>query len=257
VTFKHTYHRKVANEKHNLQIRTFRLKDQYNSPEILLHAAHAGLVGPWRRGTFRRWWCWPLVILLTAIAAGILVGLLVAWRNNTTWQPPLFKHGWLVVAGFLPQFLAFYLPATRRLFPDWLAAASLVVSQVILLAFCFLNRRLPGILLIIIGLGFNLIVILANGGFMPLPMETAAYLLPQESFSQLESSRRVAAGSKDVFLPMHDIIFPWLADRFYPPKGFPYQFVFSLGDVLIAAGTFWLLVKPMHPTKPIKEESHA
>jgi hypothetical protein len=197
------------------------------------------------------------VILLTAIAAGLLVGLLAAWRNKITWQPPSFKYGWLVLAGFLPQFLAFFLPVTRSLFPDWLAAVSLVGSQVILLAFCFLNRRLPGILLIIIGLGFNLIVILANGGFMPLPMETAAYLLTPESFSRLEIGERLAAGSKDVLLPMKEIILPWLADRFYPPRGFPYQFVYSFGDVLIAAGTFWLLVKPALPARPFKEESHA
>ena len=197
------------------------------------------------------------MILLVAIAAGLLVGLLVAWRTRTTWQPPSFKHGWLIVVGFLPQFLAFFLPATRSFFPDWLAAASLVGTQVILLAFCLLNRRLPGILLIIIGLGLNLIVILANGGFMPLPLETAANWLPNEIFNQLESGRRIGSGSKDVLLPMNKIILPWLADRFYPPKGFPYQFVFSLGDVLIAAGTFWLLVKSALPAKPIVEESHA
>jgi Family of unknown function (DUF5317) len=196
------------------------------------------------------------VILLSAIVAGLVGGLLVAWRNKTTWQPPSFKYGWLVVAGFLPQFLAFFLPATRSLFPDWLVAVSLVGSQVILLVFCLLNCHLPGISLITIGLGLNLIVILANGGFMPLPLETVAYLLPQEALVKLESGRRFASSSKDVVLPMNKIILPWLADRFYPPKGFPYQFVFSLGDVLIAAGTFWMLVQSALPAKLFKEEPH-
>ena len=197
------------------------------------------------------------MILLTAIVAGMVVGLLVSWRTKTTWQPPSFKYGWLVVVGFLPQFLAFFLPATRNIFPDWLAAVSLVGSQVILLAFCLLNRHLPGILLIGIGLGLNLIVILANGGFMPLPLETAVKWLPGNAFNQLESGSRIGSGSKDVLLPTREIILPWLADRFYPPKGFPYQFVFSLGDVLIAAGTFWLLVKSALPSHLIQEESHA
>ena len=197
------------------------------------------------------------MVLLAAIVAGMTVGLLVSWRTKTTWQPPSFSYGWLVVVGFLPQFLAFFLPATRSYFPDWLAAASLVGSQVILLAFCLLNRHLPGILLIAIGLGLNLIVILANGGFMPLPLETAVKWLPSNTFNQLESGSRIGHSSKDVLLPTKDIFMPWLADRFYPPKGFPYQFVFSLGDVLIAAGTFWLLVKSALPAKSIEEESHA
>jgi hypothetical protein len=193
------------------------------------------------------------LILLTAIIAGLLVGVLATWRTGTKWQSPSFKHGWLVVVGFLPQFLAFFLPATRSLFPDWLAAASLVGSQVILLAFCILNRHLPGIFLITIGLGLNLIVILANGGFMPLPLETVAYLLPQETLVKLESGRRISASSKDILLPMKEISLPWLADRFFMPFS---QFVFSLGDVLIAVGTFWLLVKSALPAKPFEEESH-
>jgi hypothetical protein len=92
---------------------------------------------------------------------------------------------------------------------------------------------------------------------MPLPFETAAYLVPQETLAKIESGSRIASSSKDILLPENAIILPWLADRFYPPKGFPYQFVFSLGDVLIAAGTFWLLVKSALPARSLMEESHA
>jgi lipid-A-disaccharide synthase-like uncharacterized protein len=194
------------------------------------------------------------VILLSAIVAGMVVGLLVAWRTRTTWQPPSFKHGWLLVVGFLPQFLAFFLPATRSVFPDWLAAVSLVGSQVILLVFCLFNRNLPGIFLINIGLGLNLIVILANGGFMPLPIETAVYLIPLEALVKMESGSRIATGSKDVLLPTSEIILPWLSDRFFIPSG---RFVYSFGDVMIAIGAFWLLVASALPTKPFKEEQHA
>ena len=171
------------------------------------------------------------MILLSAIVAGLLVGLLVTWWNKTKWQPPTFKYPWLLVVGFLPQFLAFFLPATRSVFPDWLAAASLVGSQVILLVFCILNRQLPGIFLINIGLGLNLIVILANGGFMPLPIETAVFLVPQETLAKIESGSRIATGSKDILLPTNEIVLPWLSDRFFMPFS---RFVYSFGDVLIA-----------------------
>lgn len=194
------------------------------------------------------------MILLSAIVAGLLVGMLVSWRTKTTWQPPAFKYGWLVVAGFLPQFLAFFLPATRSTFPDWLASVSLVGSQVILLVFCLLNRNLPGIFLINIGLGLNLIVILANGGFMPLPIETAAYLVPQEALAKIESGSRIATGSKDILLPTSEIILPWLSDRFFMPFS---KFVYSFGDVMIAIGAFWLLVASALSAKPFKEENHA
>ena len=194
------------------------------------------------------------MLLLSAIVAGLLVGMLVSWRTKTTWQPPTFKYGWLVVAGFLPQFLAFFLPATRSTFPDWLASVSLVGSQVILLVFCLLNRNLPGIFLINIGLGLNLIVILANGGFMPLPIETAAYLVPQEALAKIESGSRIATGSKDILLPTSEIILPWLSDRFFMPFS---KFVYSFGDVMIAIGAFWLLVASALSAKPFKEEYHA
>jgi hypothetical protein len=184
------------------------------------------------------------MILLAAIAAGAVIGLLGTWRANTTWQPPAFSRGWLVVVGFLPQFLAIYLPATRGLYSDALASFSLIISQVILLVFCLLNRRLPGIAILSLGLALNLAAILANRGFMPLPVETARQLLTPQRLSDFEVGQRLGTGSKDVLLPMSKIKLPWFADRFYPPKDFPYKFAFSLGDVLIAAGAFWLLAKP-------------
>jgi hypothetical protein len=98
-----------------------------------------------------------------------------------------------------------------------------------------------------VGLGLNLVVILANGGFMPLPVETARSLLPQAVFDQLQVGSRLGSGSKDVLLPQSSIVFPWLADRFSSPAGFPRPFAFSLGDILIAAGVIWLLAIPSTP----------
>jgi hypothetical protein len=173
----------------------------------------------------------------------MITGWVCARWQGRSWRPPLFRSTWLVVLGFLPQMFAFYLPLTRWLFPDWLASVSLVLSQIALLVFVLLNRRLPGMPLLTLGLGCNLLVILANGGFMPLPVETASRLVSVSVLSNLEVGGRIGNASKDILLPEAQTILPFLADRFSPPAFFPYRFAFSLGDVFIGFGAFGLLAQ--------------
>lgn len=181
------------------------------------------------------------VILLTAILAGIIAGLLHARFQKRSWQAPELQHIWLALVAFLPQFFAFYLPATRTQLPNAWVAVCLIASQVGLVIFCVLNRRHFGIKVLAVGLLLNLLVITANGGFMPMSTETARQLVSEAVFRTLVVGSRLSAGSKDVLLPPDGIIFPWLADRFLPPAWFSYRFAFSLGDVFIGMGAFLLL----------------
>lgn len=185
------------------------------------------------------------MILLLAVAAGLLVGLGRAWRRGSSYRPPELRYPWLAFAAFLPQFLAFYLPSTREWFPDWLAAACLLTSQALFLGFAWLNRRLPGMWLLLAGLALNLAVIAANGGFMPIGPQTAARLVPAETLAGSSSGSRF--GIKDILLLPHETRLAWLADRFLPPAWFPYRVAFSPGDVLIALGAFWLLAAQDKP----------
>ncbi len=181
------------------------------------------------------------MILLTAIATGILAGWGYARWKGVAWQSPVFKATWLVALGFLPQLVAFYLPYTRKSMSDEVASFCLILSQIVLLIFTGLNFRLPGMPFLAFGLACNLAVILANGGFMPLTTDAASRLVSQTVLNRLVLGARVSSASKDILLSEASIHLAWLADRFVPPQNMPYRFAFSLGDLFIAAGAFWIL----------------
>jgi hypothetical protein len=182
------------------------------------------------------------VVLLLAIATGLLAGLSWARWHGQPYQPPELQHLWLVLVAFLPQFIVVYLPITRRLFPDWLVVGLLLASQIMLLAFVWLNRRMMGMSIMLCGVALNILVMATNGGFMPISPQTASRLESQDRLRDVETGSRF--GTKDILLRPEDTRFEWLADRFLPPSWFPYQVAFSLGDVFIALGAFWLLAQP-------------
>jgi len=185
--------------------------------------------------------------LLTSIAAGTLTGWGYARWRGRSWRAPTYRAIWLVFAGFLPQFIAFYLPSTRRILPDDLAAAFLVLSQGMLLGFALVNLRLPGMPFLSIGLGCNLAVIIANGGFMPLSLEALAGQLSPTVLDGLEVGGRIGSASKDILLADSQITLPWLADRLSLPAPILQRYIFSLGDVFVAAGAFWMTAQGQRP----------
>jgi len=97
-------------------------------------------------------------------------------------------------------------------------------------------------------LACNLIVIAANGGFMPISPQTASRLVPPTAVQSMALGSRFGAG-KDILLLPQDTRLECLADRFLLPEGFPYQVAFSLGDIFIALGAFWLFARQGTPPR--------
>jgi hypothetical protein len=185
------------------------------------------------------------MILLLAIVAGLCVGLIWARWHKQLYRSPGLQHLWLAFVSFLPQFVVVFLPLTRGLFPDWLAAVFLIASQFMLLIFAWVNRFMIGMLILLFGAALNLAVMAANGGFMPVSPQTAGHLMSEETLQDPLGSR---IGPKDILLLPEDTRFELLADRFLLPSWVPYKVAFSLGDVFIALGIFWLLAKPISST---------
>jgi hypothetical protein len=177
------------------------------------------------------------MILLLSIMGGAATGALRARLGGRELASPVLRRTWLVPVAFLPQWLAFVLPATRRLVTVDLAAAALITSQMMLLVFIWLNRQEPGFRFMAVGAAMNLTVIVLNGGLMPISPDTIARLLPGTSPAAWHIGARFGH-SKDIILLASTTRLEWLADRFTLCAPFPQQWrtAFSLGDVLIAVG---------------------
>lgn len=182
------------------------------------------------------------MILLAALFLGLLAGAALASGLRRPYRLPDPRHLWLVPAAFLPQLLVVYLPVGRGLAPEWVASLVLPVSLAVFLAFVWLNRRIPGMPVVLVGLVLNLLVITANGGWMPVSPETASRIPGVAPAGEAEPGIRV--GDKDILLRREDTRLEWLADRYLLPDWLGYRAAFSLGDVFVGAGAFWLLASP-------------
>lgn len=181
------------------------------------------------------------MILLIAVLAGFTTGMVVMWARRQSYRPPDLQYLWLVFLAYLPQFAIIYIPGIRQQVSDLWAAILLTASQLLLLGFAWLNRKLPGMLILLIGAALNFAVMTANGGFMPISPQTASLIFTREELNEITLGERI--GIKDILLEPQDTRFEILADRFLSPAWSTYQVAFSLGDVFLAAGVFWLLAR--------------
>jgi hypothetical protein len=115
----------------------------------------------------------------------------------------------------------------------------MIASYIVLWAVVWLNRRLPGMGVVLVGVSCNLLVIAANGGYMPLAPESLERI--QTGASQIPLGS-VLAGSKDVLLARQQTPLWILGDVLVIPEPFPWPTAMSIGDVLLAVGIFLLIV---------------
>ncbi|HXF60439.1 MAG TPA: DUF5317 domain-containing protein [Caldilineaceae bacterium] len=178
------------------------------------------------------------MILLVGLLLGFVAGYVRAWLLKRPYTLPTIQRVELALLAFLPQGFVFFVPQTGRFVSQQWAAIILPVSLGILVLFVWYNRRVRGFWLLGLGLLLNLAVIVANGGLMPISPETLITVHGEQA-AELTDSR--AYGSKSIVLPADETRLEWLADRFTLPDWTPLQFAFSLGDVFLAVGAFWVL----------------
>jgi hypothetical protein len=162
--------------------------------------------------------------MLVALAACLALAtvLVTGGRLATLAQVPL-RRGYLVALALGAQVMVISvlpgtLPGLHR--PVHLA------SYAALGAFMWCNRQLPGLKLIAAGAAANAAAITVNGGVMPASAAALARAgMPLDKGAEFANSAAVA-----------DARLSWLGDIFAIPASWPLSNVFSIGDLLIAAG---------------------
>ncbi|MBI5030176.1 MAG: DUF5317 domain-containing protein [Chloroflexi bacterium] len=192
------------------------------------------------------------MILAAAVLFAVLIGLLRGGSLRRLGDLPL-RWGWIALVALALQLYLAYFPepvGQGLLSPQ---VGILAFSNLLILAVIWQNRRLPGIWLIGAGLLANLTVMLLNGGYMPITSEALTQVGHARNIVSPETGSRVRA-TKDIVLPREATNLWWLSDIFILPPPFPIPSVFSLGDLFIALGAFWLIqqtmvVKKLNPSE--------
>ena len=165
--------------------------------------------------------------VFVAVAVGLLLGGRLpglAEIRLRAWPLFLAALGVQVVAfpfGFLP----WRVDAT-------VATVLWLVSYGLLVVAAILNRRIVGVPVIALGMGANVVAIVANGGSMP--------VLPQ-AMRDAGADYVTRANSTANAEPR----LTWLVDRWAAPDWIPFANVFSVGDVAIAVGAMVVVLAAM------------
>ena len=161
-----------------------------------------------------------VLVLALAVFAGILAG------GSLRFLERIRVHWWgLAPVALVLQSMPISVGSADR---AGLAAATLVVSYVLLLAVVAVNRRVPGAALMATGLMMNLAVVALNGG-MPVSRDAVRAAGADGVIVIEDGAKHHLMTSADVLQPLADVI----------PVPAPFGVVLSIGDVLLYGGMAW------------------
>lgn len=163
-----------------------------------------------------------MLFTLSVVVLAVAVAYLRGGRLHRLAEAPL-RWSWLLLVGVCLQAVLDVLAARGTLTGASLAGWLLLVgSQLLVLAWVVVNARLPGTVLIGLGLLLNAVVIAANSAMPVSP----------------EALTAIGAGPGAIPTGKHTLLtdatrLPWLADVLPLP---PLRTIISVGDLVLAAG---------------------
>jgi hypothetical protein len=170
------------------------------------------------------------MILAYAIIMLILLAVLLR-RDLSSLGQISYRGGWLLAGGVAALFI---LQALLVLYVPGQAVWQMIVlnlSQLGLIFLFLLNRHVPGAKLFALGVALNVLVMGANGGWMPVTPETARFVRPDRPV--VEQVR--PTHSKNIILPRSETNLWILSDIIHVTLPWRRNAV-SIGDIVLVTG---------------------
>jgi hypothetical protein len=174
------------------------------------------------------------MFILYAIPIGIVAGYLLGGRLDRLGNVR-FRWATLALLGLMIQVALFTAPLGDVVGdagpPIYIASTAIVLVAVLR------NLAIPGVALVAVGAGGNLLAIVANGGYMP---------------TDVDALRSIGAGAPEYSNSsiVADPALAPLTDIFVMPAWLPFANVFSIGDVLIGLGVATAIAIGMRAGSP-------
>ncbi len=99
-----------------------------------------------------------------------------------------YRGGWKLVAGIV---ILYALQATLVTYASGKATLQVLIlasSHIGPMVLLLQNRHIPGVKLVLLGAALNIVVVLANGGWMPVSPEIAHYVHPERPPAEIGTS---------------------------------------------------------------------
>ena len=173
------------------------------------------------------------------IIISIIIGLLRRGKLSSLSQISLTRMELIVIACLIQAGLIFLGSRKIKFILDYGSYMIIFSYIVLLLAVCY-NKKLKGMKIISLGIVFNFIVIVANGGHMPVLL-SSLYKAGLNDFALILKEGTYVTHT----LITEKTLFRFLADVIPLPPPFPDPSVVSAGDFLMFYGVFSLIQNAM------------
>jgi hypothetical protein len=186
-------------------------------------------------------------LLVESVGTSLVVGKLRGGSFSNMKDASLEKW-YFFILGFLVEFTAVYMASKGAGFFKENILILHCLSYLLLFTGIYFNRGILAFKIIFIGVFLNFLVIMANGGQMPVSGEAMI------GIGLMDNMIAIRDGEIITHTLMNDhTVFKYLGDILVLPKPYPRPKIFSIGDVFMALGVF-IYIQEIMINKKLKKE---